>query len=83
MICQLRKSQSSDKNFSKYRKLITRVELRMNTVNNLKIDVREHGANEKTLNERLFFQLLAFGDCGNFGDWQFWIIAQFSFSKFG
>ena len=66
MICQLRKSQSSDKNFSKYRKLITRVELRMNTVNNLKIDVREHGANEKTLNERLFFQLLAFGDCGNF-----------------
>ena len=38
----------------------------MNTVNNLKIDVREHGANEKTLNERLFFQLLAFGDCGNF-----------------
>ena len=37
----------------------------MNTVDNFKIDIREHGANEKTLDDRLFFQLLAFGNCDN------------------
>ncbi len=29
----------------------------------IQIDVQEHGANQQTLNQRLYMQLQVFGDC--------------------
>lgn len=37
----------------------------MNHPNEIEVDVREHGANQQTLNQRLYMQLQVFGDCAD------------------
>ena len=42
----------------------------MTDTTEIQIDVQEHGANQQTLNQRLYIQLQVFGDCHDAHVWR-------------